>query len=116
MRHGAKTALCSSEGCINLAQRGGVCKRHRVYRNLNDASTAFASLLGSEFDKTLQHRPRQRNSRAATMNRVDSSSLPEEIVFVLKCRTFINIFGCSPLKQINYEPLYSYTHFSTLTS
>ena len=28
MRHGAKTKVCSSEGCTNQAQVGGVCRRH----------------------------------------------------------------------------------------
>ena len=28
IKHGAKTKQCSSEGCTNLAQRGGVCVRH----------------------------------------------------------------------------------------
>ena len=27
-RHGAKVKLCSSEGCTNYAQKGGVCCRH----------------------------------------------------------------------------------------
>jgi hypothetical protein len=28
VRHGAKVKLCSSDGCTNYAQRGGVCVRH----------------------------------------------------------------------------------------
>jgi hypothetical protein len=28
IRHGAKIKLCSSEGCTNVVQREGVCKRH----------------------------------------------------------------------------------------
>jgi len=32
MWHGAKL-LCSSEGCLNLAQKGGACKRHGARGN-----------------------------------------------------------------------------------
>jgi hypothetical protein len=28
MKHGAKFKRCSSDGCRNIAQKGGVCKRH----------------------------------------------------------------------------------------
>jgi len=54
IKHGAKyiRKRCSSEGCKNIAVKGGVCRRHGAYRNPNDKSTAFASLLGPEFDKT----------------------------------------------------------------
>jgi hypothetical protein len=42
VRHGAKVIRCSNEGCTNQAKKGGVCMRHGAYRNSNDESTAFA--------------------------------------------------------------------------
>ena len=47
-RHGAKLNLCSTEGCTNKAQKGGVCWRHGANRNTHNVYTAF----GSEFEMT----------------------------------------------------------------
>jgi hypothetical protein len=43
IRHGAeqKRKQCSSDGCTNIAKKGGVCKRHGAYHNPYDESTAF---------------------------------------------------------------------------
>ena len=34
MKHGAKVKLCSSEGCTNIAVKGGVCMKHGAKRKL----------------------------------------------------------------------------------
>jgi sulfur relay (sulfurtransferase) complex TusBCD TusD component (DsrE family) len=73
MKHGVKVKLCSTEGCTNQSQKRGVCKRHGANRNHHDASTAFTSRFGSEFDKTTLTRSNQRTSSA-------QCSVPEEVV------------------------------------
>ncbi len=75
MKHGAKLKRCSSAGCTNQAQRGGVCRRHGAYRNPNDESTAFTSCFGSEFDKTTVTHPNQRGSGSLS----NQGSLPAEV-------------------------------------
>jgi hypothetical protein len=79
MRHGAKVKQCSSEGCKNIAQKGGVCRRHGAYRNNHEESTAFTSCLGSEFDKTTATHPYQRISTASK----PQDDVPEEVAVCL---------------------------------
>ena len=67
MRHGAKGKVCSSEGCTNLAKRGGVCRRHGVYRNPHDESTAF-TMHESAYDDTTATLPNQRTAVVASVN------------------------------------------------
>jgi hypothetical protein len=75
VRHGAKLKRCSSDGCTNKAQKGGVCWRHGANRNPNDESTAFTSCFGSEFEKTTVTQPNQRNSDSSS----NQGSLPAEV-------------------------------------
>ena len=77
MRHGATVKRCSIEGCTNQVIKGGVCMRHGTLHKQNDESTAFASCLGSEFEKTTATSPNQRNPPATMMNQ---GSLPKEVV------------------------------------
>ena len=52
IRHGAKVKRCSSEGCTNKAQKGGVCKRHGERPTPNeDSSTAFESFVLKKYKK-----------------------------------------------------------------
>ena len=39
MKHGAKHKRCSSDGCTNQAQKGGVCTRHGATREYKRCST-----------------------------------------------------------------------------
>ena len=75
MRHGAKFKRCSSEGCTNQYQRGGLCRRHGAYRNPHEESTAFASCFGSEFDKTTLDHLNQRTPAASA----SQGSVPAEV-------------------------------------
>ena len=76
MRHGAKKKLCRTEGCTNLAKRGGVCRRHGAYRNTQEESTAF----GSELEMTtVQSLPNQRASRAAVRGQEERNGVPGEV-------------------------------------
>ena len=77
MKHGAKVKQCSTEGCTNKVVKGGVCWRHGAYRNPNDESTAFASCLGSEFEKTTATHSADSASRAQVQV---EGSIPEEVV------------------------------------
>jgi len=76
IRHGAKLKRCSSEGCTNQAVKGGVCRRHGANRNSTDESTAFASYLGSEFEKTTVTPP----NRCIPATSMNNGNLPEEVV------------------------------------
>jgi hypothetical protein len=49
--------VCSSDGCTKKGVKGGwpgrvPMHRHGANRNSNDESTAFASCIGSEYEKT----------------------------------------------------------------
>jgi hypothetical protein len=48
MRHGATIKLCSSEGCTNIAVKGGVCRRHgaKSKRCSNEGCTNIAHAGG----------------------------------------------------------------------
>ncbi len=35
IKHGAKVKRCSSDECTNIAVKGGVCKRHGAYSSPN---------------------------------------------------------------------------------
>ena len=76
MKHGAKVKRCSSEGCTNHAQKGGVCWRHGAYRNTNDESTAF----GSEFElnTATQSQPNHASRRPAIIAQ-RGGSIPGEV-------------------------------------
>jgi hypothetical protein len=79
IKHGAKyiRKRCSSEGCTNIVVKGGVCWRHGANRDPNDESTAFASCVGSEFEKTtVTHHSYQRDSGSSS----NQGSLPAEVV------------------------------------
>jgi hypothetical protein len=43
IRHGAKVKRCSSEGCTNKAQQGGVCMKH-VGQRSNYAAVTDAQI------------------------------------------------------------------------
>lgn len=36
MKHGAEVKRCSAEGCTNLVQKGGVCRRHERFQGICD--------------------------------------------------------------------------------
>ena len=72
MRHGAKVKRCSSDGCNNQVQKGGVCIKHGANRNPYEESTAFESA----FDKTTATLP---NLRASTGSKTNSG-IPEVVV------------------------------------
>jgi len=49
MDHGAKVKRCSSEGCTDVAQNGGVCMRHGAKRCIaNDVAVQDAQILQSK--------------------------------------------------------------------
>jgi hypothetical protein len=49
MDHGAKVKRCSSEGCTDVAQNGGVCMRHGAKRWIaNDVAVQDAQILQSK--------------------------------------------------------------------
>jgi hypothetical protein len=75
VKHGAKVKRCSTEGCTNQRVKKGVCWRHGAHRNPNDESTAFASYLGSDFDKTTVTHPNQRGSGSLS----NQGSFPAEV-------------------------------------
>ena len=56
-----------------------MCWRHGAYRNLIDESTAFASCLGSEFEKTTVTHPSQRDSGSSS----NQAAFPEEDIPLL---------------------------------
>ncbi len=71
---------CSSEGCANLARKGGVCWRHGTNRrNPNEESTAFTSCVGSEFEKTTATPHPSQTQHASTLPTRDRG-LPEVVV------------------------------------
>ena len=55
-----------------------MCWRHGAYRNPHEESTAYTSVLGSDFDKTTLTRSNQRNSAASAAS-VSQGSVPEEV-------------------------------------
>ena len=82
IKHGAMKKRCSSAGCTNRAQGGGVYKKHGAYRNEQDESTAF----GSELEKTTTTRtlPNQRSSRSS-----ERGSVPEEVTIL--CQEIVEV-------------------------
>jgi hypothetical protein len=75
VRHGAEVKRCSVEGCTNRSIRGGVCKRHGAYHNPHEESTAFTSRVGSDFDKTILTHSNQCTSAAFA----SQDSVPAEV-------------------------------------
>jgi len=86
-RHGAKVKRCSSVGCTKQAQKGGVCIRHGAHHNTQDESTAF----GSEFEKTTvtQNLPNQRASTRAAIGGQEGRSVPGEVTIV--CQEIVQV-------------------------
>ncbi len=75
VKHGAKTE-CKHEGCTNHAQHRGVCIRHGANRrNPHEESTAFT--YGSEFEKTTATYPA---SQRASTGYTRDSSVPGVVV------------------------------------
>jgi hypothetical protein len=80
VRHGAKVIRCSNEGCTNQAKKGGVCMRHGAYRNSNDESTAFA-LSASAFERTTATLPHHSTTLAAT-SASQGTNIPDVVTIV----------------------------------
>ena len=83
--HGAKVKLCSRKGCTNQSVRKGVCWRHGAYRT-QDESTAF----GSELEKTTatQTISHHGTSRAAVRGQ-EESAVPEEVTII--CEEIVEV-------------------------
>ena len=86
VRHGAKVKLCSSEGCTNYAQRGGLCRRHSAYRSTQDESTAF----GSEYEKTTATQTSTNKCASGSAPRgLERGSVPEEVTIL--CQEIVEV-------------------------
>jgi hypothetical protein len=85
-RHGAKIKVkkCIREGCTNNAQKGGVCKRHGASRTLHDETTAF----GSEFEKTTATLTTLNQYNPAASDERKSSGVPEDVVI---CQEIVEV-------------------------
>jgi hypothetical protein len=80
IRHGAKIKRCSSEGCTNQTQKGGVCRRHGAYHNPYDESTAFGYSHGSAYDETTVALSNRRTPAASRSQGNTGSNPPLVIV------------------------------------
>ena len=87
IRHGAKVKRCSSEGCTNQAQNGGVCKRDGAYRTNNDDSTAFGSKL--DMTTATQTLPNQHASRSTAREGQEGDSVPVEVSIL--CQEIVEV-------------------------
>ena len=73
MKHGAKVKLCSSEGCTNIAVKGGVCMKHVQRGNFAAVTDAQIKPYGEECVRSMGLR-----SNDATVKDVLMESSKEE--------------------------------------
>ena len=55
MKHGAKRKLCSSDGCTNLAQKGGVCVKHGATLTKKKCSSSGCTNLAQKGGVCIKH-------------------------------------------------------------
>ena len=75
MRHGAKVKRCSSEGCTNVAQIGGVCIRHGARHKRCSITGCTNQTLKEEYARGMGQRLR---SNYAAMKDVQIKSSVKE--------------------------------------
>jgi hypothetical protein len=56
IRHGAKVKLCSSDGCTNIAVKGGVCIRHGAEKKKRCSSEGCTKFSREECARGMGHR------------------------------------------------------------
>jgi hypothetical protein len=82
MRHGAKpkVKLCSSKGCPNQVQKGGVCKRHGAYKRKATNKETSPHMIEQEGDevKSVDQRTSARNNKRRRVSSAATSSTDTE--------------------------------------